>query len=146
MNHPVELKFVRELLKTYRLNLYLFDDDLTPDIVVPEQKWIGELLTKEASLANVFQTFKNQCKTNTIYQIEDGFFCHHMIFLIPMEDGKVKFAYLGPYTQEIISKQQIAKLAEKYISEGKSVKVLSTVPETLKYREKASVSQKGAEE
>ena len=114
MNHPVELKFVRELLKTYRLNLYLFDDDLTPDIVVPEQKWIGELLTKEASLANVFQTFKNQCKTNTIYQIEDGFFCHHMIFLIPMEDGKVKFAYLGPYTQEIISKQQIAKLAEKY--------------------------------
>ena len=44
------------------------------------------------------------------------------------------------------SPAKIAKLAEEFISQGKSVKVLSVVPEALKYREKVSVSQKGAEE
>ncbi len=52
---------------------------------------------------------------------------------------------LVTYTKED-SPAAVAAVAEKYISEGKSVKVLPTVPETLKYREKVSVSQKGAEE
>ena len=114
MNHQVELKFVRKLLKTYRLNLYLFDDELNSDIDMPEQKWIGEILTKEASFATVFQTFKNYCRPNIVYQIEDGFLCHHMIFLLPENDERFKYAYIGPYTQEAMSKQQIAKMAEKY--------------------------------
>lgn len=114
MNHQVELNFVRELLKTYRLNLYLFDDELAPDVVVPEYGWIGDFISSESSLINIFQTFKKQCKPNTIYQIEDAFLCHHMVFLFPEEDEKRKYAYVGPYTQEVISKQQIAKMAEKY--------------------------------
>ena len=114
MNHQVELNFVRELLKTYRLNLYLFDDELAPDVVVPEYGWIGDFISSESSLINIFQTFKKHCKPNTIYQIEDAFLCHHMVFLFPEEDEKRKYAYVGPYTQEVISKQQIAKMAEKY--------------------------------
>ena len=114
MNHQVELKFVRELLKTYRLNLYLLDDNLNSDIVLPEQNWIGEILNTDAAFSTVFQTFKKYCQPNTIYQIEDGFLCHHMIFLFPMEDGSTRYAYVGPYTQETMSKQQIAKMAEKY--------------------------------
>ena len=61
MNYQVELNFVRELLKTYRLNLYLFDDKLNSDIPFPEYNWIGEILTKEASFSTVFQTFKKYC-------------------------------------------------------------------------------------
>ena len=114
MNHQVELNFVRELLKTYRLNLYIFDDELNSDIALPEQNWIGEILTKEAAFTTVFQNFKKYCQPNTVYQIEDGFLCHHMIFLLPTEDGSPRFAYIGPYTQEVMSKQQIAKMAEKY--------------------------------
>ena len=114
MNHQVELKFVRKLLKTYRLNLYLFDDELNSDIDMPEQKWIGEILTKEASFTTVFQTFKNYCRPNIVYQIEDSFLCHHIIFLLPENDERFKYAYIGPYTQEAMSKQQIAKMAEKY--------------------------------
>ena len=114
MNHQVELNFVRELLKTYRLNLYLFDENLTPDIVIPEQNWIGDFLSNESSLIHIFQMFKKYCKPNTIYQIEDGFLCHHMIFLVPADNGKIYYAYVGPYTEETISKQQITKMAEKY--------------------------------
>lgn len=43
------------------------------------------------------------------------------------------------------SPADVARLASEYVSKGKSVKVLSQVPETLKYREAVSVSQKGAE-
>ena len=114
MNYQAELNFVRNLLKIYRLNLYIFDDELTPDLVIPQQQWIGEFLTKEASLTNIFNTFKKHCSPNTVYQIEDGFLCQHMFFLLPIEDGKEQYAYIGPYTEEAISKQQLAKLSEKY--------------------------------
>ena len=114
MNYQAELNFVRELLKTYRLNLYLFDDDLNSDINLPEQKWIGEILTQKASFATVFQAFKKYCQPNTIYQIEDGFLCNHVIFLLPRKKGNHLYAYIGPYIQEVMNKQQIAKMAEKY--------------------------------
>ena len=76
MNYQAELKFVRELLKTYRLNLHLLDDDLNSDIALPEQNWIGEILTQDAAFTTVFQSFKKYCCPNTIYQVEDGFLCH----------------------------------------------------------------------
>ena len=34
--------------------------------------------------------------------------------MFPFEDGTTKYAYIGPYTQETMNKQQIAKMAEKY--------------------------------
>ena len=114
MNYQAELNFVRELLKTYQLTIHLFDEKVTPDAVMPDRTWIGEFLSKEASFANIYQTFKTQCKSNIIYQIDDGFLCHHIVFLLPTEDEKTSFAYIGPYTQEPISKQHITKLSEKY--------------------------------
>ena len=114
MNYQAELNFVRELLKTYRLTFHLFDDETTPEIVLPERGWIGELLSKDASLDKVYKQFKNQCKSHTVYQIDDGFLCHHIVFLFPCETGNDKLAYIGPYTQEAISKQTITKLSERY--------------------------------
>ena len=93
MNYQVELNFVRELLKTYRLNLYLFDDKLNSDIPFPEYNWIGEILTKEASFSTVFQTFKKYCTPNVIYQVEDGFLCHHIVFLFPFARLFVSYLY-----------------------------------------------------
>lgn len=114
MNYQAELNFVRELLKTYRLTIHLFDDEITPDIVLPERSWIGELLSKDASIVNVYKQFRNQCKPNIVYQIDDGFLCHHIVFLLTQENGNTALAYIGPYTQEPISKQTITKLSEKY--------------------------------
>ena len=114
MNYQAELNFTRELLKTYRLTIHLFDDAATPDKVLPEHNWISEFLTKDTSLDNVYKQFKNQFKPNIIYQIDDGFLCHHIVFLLPTEDGNTTLAYIGPYTQEPINKQTITKLSEKY--------------------------------
>lgn len=114
MKYQAELNFVRELLKTYRLKLYLFDDETTPDTVMPDRTWIGDFFTKDSSFINIYQTFKSQCKPNIVYQIDDGFLCHHILFLLSCEDEKKRFAYIGPYTQEPISKQHITKLSEKY--------------------------------
>ena len=114
MNYKAELNFVQELLKTYRLAFHLFDDETTPEMVLPEHGWIGEFLTSEASLDNVYKHFKSKCKSNIIYQIDDGFLCHHIVFLLPSENGDDKLAYIGPYTQEAISKQTMTKLSERY--------------------------------
>ena len=96
MNYQVELNFVRELLKTYRLNLYLFDDKLNSDIPFPEYNWIGEILTKEASFSTVFQTFKNIAppmlfiRLKTDFYVITLFFCfllkmvqQNMLILVP---------------------------------------------------------------
>ena len=114
MNYQAELNFVQELLKTYRLKIHFFDDDVTPAMVLPERGWIGEFLTKDASFDNLYKQFKNQCKSNVVYQIDDGFLCHHIVFLLPCEDNTEKLAYMGPYTQESISKQTLTKLSERY--------------------------------
>ena len=114
MNHQAELNFVQELLKTYRLTIHFFDNDNLPAKFLPEHNWIGAILTKEASLDNLYKRFKNQCKPNVIYQIEDGFFCNHIVFMLNDDIANPHFAYIGPYTHDIISKQHITKLSEKY--------------------------------
>ena len=114
MNHQAELNFVQELLKTYRLSIHFFDNDNLPEKYLPEHKWIGSILTKEASLDNLYKRFKNQCSPKVIYQIEDGFFCNHIVFMLNEDLSNPSFAYIGPYTQDNISKQHLTKLSEKY--------------------------------
>ena len=114
MNYMAELNFVKELLKTYRLKLYFLDEEALPSAVMPEFTWIGEILATETSFSQAYQAFMQQCKPNIVYQIDDGFLCHHIAFLLPSENGKKVMAYIGPYTQESISKQHITKLSEKY--------------------------------
>ena len=114
MNYTAELNFAQELLKTYRLKLHFFDEDASPDKVMPERTWIGEFLSTEASFNHIYLNFIHRCKPNTVYQIDDGFLCHHIAFLLPTENEKNILAYIGPYTQESISKQHITKMSEKY--------------------------------
>lgn len=114
MKYQAELNFVRELLKTYRLNIHLFDETITPDSVLPEYSWMGDLMSNETSLFSIYQTLKKQCAPKVIYQINDGFLCNHIVFWLSSENESPVFAYIGPYTQEAIGKQQITKLSEKY--------------------------------
>ena len=114
MNHQAEFNFVQELLKTYRLSMQLLKSDTLSTDFAPEDNWIGEYLSKEASFSQLISRFKNQCKPKTIYQIDDGFFCHHMIFVYEEDPENPTLAYIGPYTLDNISKQHITKLVEKY--------------------------------
>lgn len=114
MNQTAEFNFVQELLKTYRLTIHLFDDNHLPHKYMSQHSWVGEILTNEASADNLYNRFKNQCRPKTIYQIEDGFLCHHITFLLSEDKKNPIFAYIGPYTLENISKQHLTKLSEKY--------------------------------
>lgn len=114
MSHQTELDFVQKLLATYRLSFQIFKTSTITDIFPTKENWIGELLSKDASVDRLFQRFKNLCTPKTIYQIDDGFFCHHIIFILEEDPIDPTFVYMGPYTSENISKQHITKLAEKY--------------------------------
>ncbi len=114
MEYQAELNFLRELLKTYRLDIHLFNNDHLPGHYMPEHNWIGEMLSKDASLDHVFLRFKEQCQPKIVYQIEDGFLCHHIAFLFKEDRQNPVFAYIGPYTQELITRQHMTKLSENY--------------------------------
>ena len=114
MSHQAELDFVQELLKTYRLSFHIFKSDNISKAFSPKNTWIGEFLSKDASIERLFQRFKSQCRPKTIYQVDDGFFCHHIIFVLEDDPSNPSFAYIGPYTLDNISKQHLTKLTEKY--------------------------------
>ena len=114
MNHQTELDFVQELLKTYRLSIHIFKSESIAEVFLPKDNWIAEFLSNDDSVERLFQRFKNQCTPKTIYQIDDGFFCHHIIFVLEEDPFNPTFAYIGPYTLNNISKQHLAKLTEKY--------------------------------
>lgn len=114
MNHQTELDFVQELLKTYRLSIHIFKSESIAEVFLPKDNWIAEFLSNDDSVERLFQRFKNQCTPKTIYQIDDGFFCHHIIFVLEEDPLNPTFAYIGPYTLDNISKQHLAKLTEKY--------------------------------
>ena len=114
MNYETELNFVQELLKTYRLRIHFFNKETSPDKVVPQRSWLGEFFSTSSIFNHIYQTFIYQCKPNVVYLIDDGFLCQHIAFLYPTEDNSRLLAYIGPYTQEPISKQQITKLSEKH--------------------------------
>ena len=114
MKHQAEFDFVQTLLKTYRLNIYLFDNNITPANVLPEYAWLGEYLIPAISPDSIYSRFKNKCSSHIVYQIEDGFLCHHIVFLLSDEEENPVYAYIGPYTQDSITKQHITKLAEKF--------------------------------
>ena len=114
MSHQAELDFIQELLKTYRLSMHIFKGDNIAEVFLPKDNWIGEFISNEASIDRLFQRFKDQCKPKTIYQIDDGFFCHHIIFILDDDSTNPTFAYVGPYTLDNISKQHLTKLIEKY--------------------------------
>lgn len=114
MDYQAELNFMNELLKTYRLDIHLFDNEQLPGRYMPENNWIGELLTKDASLDQVFLRFKKQCQPKVVYQIDDGFLCHHIAFLFKEDEENPVFAYIGPYSQSPVTRQHMTKLAENY--------------------------------
>lgn len=114
MNHQAELDFIQKLLETYRLSINIFKSDNIADVFLPKDNWIGEFLSKDASIERLFQRFKNLCHPKTIYQIDDGFLCHHIIFILEEDPVNPTYAYVGPYTLDSISKQHLTKLSEKY--------------------------------
>ena len=114
MNHQAELDFIQKLLETYRLSINIFKSDNIADVFLPKDNWIGEFLSKDASIERLFQRFKNLCHPKTIYQIDDGFLCHHIIFILDEDPTNPTYAYIGPYTLDNISKQHLTKLSEKY--------------------------------
>ena len=114
MSHQAELDFVKKLLETYRLSLHIFKSDNVSKVFSSKDNWIGEYLSKEASIERLFQRLKNCCNPKTIYQIDDGFFCHHIIFILEEDPTNPTFAYVGPYTLDNISKQHLNKLVEKF--------------------------------
>ncbi|WP_426349747.1 helix-turn-helix domain-containing protein [Alloiococcus sp. CFN-8] len=62
---------------------------------------------------NLIERLKKICKSKTIYQVTTPFLCNYVIFQLP-DTLDPEYAYIGPFTDNIISREDILNIAEKY--------------------------------
>ena len=111
MGYKSELQFVENLLRNHRLKIRYITADTTVAGSAPELG-LHEILNYSYDESAAFDALKNNCKPNTIYQIEDLFFCNYFLFRLP--EKKDTFAFIGPYILTPVLKQDVEKIANKY--------------------------------
>lgn len=113
MRYEKELQFTEKLLHNFRLNLRYITEDKTDIFTVIPDIGLKDILNYEYNEADLLQMLENNCKPNTIYRTKNLLMCNYLFLRLP-DTEKPVFAYVGPYTLEPVSKQDILTLAEQY--------------------------------
>ena len=111
MGYKNELQFVENLLKNHRLKVRYISADTTLDGAGSELG-LHEILNYSYDEAAVFDSLVKNCKPNTIYQLEDLFFCNYFLFRLP--EDTTTFVFVGPYILTPVLQQDVDSLASKF--------------------------------
>lgn len=113
MNYDKEFKFVQKLLANYSLDIHFITDDSDDVIVHPVSQCLHDSLRQMWNHESLLQLLIKEFKPNTIYQIHDAFSCNYIIFQLPDGSKLPVYVYIGPYTNKLISKEDIHAVVEK---------------------------------
>jgi len=106
-------KFVEKLLQNFCLKVRYISDETSEDLIVSHEVGLQNVLNYSFDPASLMRSLERECEHNTIYRVRNVLMCNYMLFRFP-DESKPIFAYIGPYTLEPISKQDILKLANHY--------------------------------
>ncbi len=113
MTYDRELQFTEKLLDNFQLKFRYIKNNSVDGTEPPQSIGLLNILDYNISLESLQQKLKELCKPNIIYQVSTPLLYSYIIFKLPDVSGLV-YAYIGPFTENIVSKQDILKLAEKY--------------------------------
>lgn len=111
MSYDREINFVKRLLE----NLQIQFRYLSKSSPMTNEKALGlqHILNYEYDHGKLLQELELQCKPNTIYKIFTPLLCHYALFQIP-NSKPVVYAYIGPYSLNEITKQDILHIANQF--------------------------------
>ena len=108
MNYNADLVLAEKLLQSYYLTLrkytYPLTDDFFPD------KGLRKMINSQTDYNRLLQNMPEMVKENTIYRIEDAFFCVYLFFMLPETEGP-QFACIGPYHTVEVTQKEILSLS-----------------------------------
>lgn len=111
MHYEAELTFLQKLLK----NFYI-----TTNIIDPMSKCIPEfdlglrrMINAETDYHKFFTSKSNLSTANTIYRVQDKFFCNYICFQLPDVEKSPSYFIIGPYTNRNITNTLLFHLAER---------------------------------
>ena len=111
MDYRSELLFTEQLLSNFRLKIRYIDR--TSPVESPSDIGLGKILNYQVDHDRLLAYLEQYCRPNTIYRIQNPLLCCYLIFRLP-DTVPATYAYVGPYTQEVVSKKDVLKLADKY--------------------------------
>lgn len=109
MFYENELNFLRDMLTKCHLQNLIVDPEKTVDEKL--DKGLRKIFTNESFDQNFMELFP-EIRSNTVYRVRDGFFCHYIIMELPYYEYKKVFV-IGPYLNVELSRQQIMEQGEK---------------------------------
>lgn len=112
MHYEAELAFLCRLLKNYHIKTIILKSD--GDDFPAWDFGLREMLYKGMDYKKLFFSLPNISTPNTIFRIQDAFFCHYNILRLPDSEASASYLIVGPYTTQYITKQTLLNLAEHH--------------------------------
>lgn len=110
MKYSAELNFADKLLQKYHLNIQLYtvplDETFIPDC------GLRRMINPNIDYKEILESLSKYFHHNTIYRIQDLFFCHYLFILLPGYE-KPTYAMIGPYYHSDITASDILAIAQK---------------------------------
>ncbi|MGM9974392.1 MAG: helix-turn-helix domain-containing protein [Clostridiaceae bacterium] len=113
MIYDRELQFSEKLLNNFRLKIRYIKNNPSSSIDTTERTGLMDILNYNIPQENLFQRINATCKANTIYHILTNTHCSYILFQLP-DSSEPVYAYIGPFIDKYISKEDILSIADKY--------------------------------
>ncbi len=113
MSYNEELAFVQKLLKNFRLSMHYITEDITKEESASSSVGLQNLLNYDFSGSDLFRLLDDNCKPNTFYKVRNVLLCQYILFRLPDTEASA-FVYIGPYSLDPITKQDILSVAEQF--------------------------------
>ncbi len=110
MFYEKELEFFRKITERMKINTTIITEETVPQNI---DLGIRSLLNLEQDYFNLFNANTVKTEKNEIIKISDSFLCNYVFIPLPQQKGK-NILVLGPYTQNIITNNEIKERCEAY--------------------------------
>lgn len=111
MHYDSELLFLQKIFKNFHINTTIIDP-LTKTI--PEfDLGLRRMIHKDVNYNELFSLHSNIDRANTIYRIQDEFFCNYICLQLPDVEKSPSHLIIGPYTNRNITKTLLLQHTER---------------------------------
>lgn len=112
MHYDIQLDFVKRLLNNFHIHTTFIDSAYKE---IPEfDLGLRRMVYNETDYRKLFSDMPPLIQPNTIYRIQDPFFCNYICIQLPDPGTPPRYLFIGPYSTREITKQLLLQLAERF--------------------------------
>ena len=111
MHYDAQLDFVNRLLHNFHIHTTIINSAYQE---IPEfDLGLRRMIYNETDYKKLFTNTPPMIQSNTIYRIQDPFFCNYICIQLPYPGKPPCYLFIGPYSTREITKHLLLNLAER---------------------------------